>query len=411
MSARYHEFRGHQWLSQPMKLQTGSLRLVADDYLRTGDPVAYARVGKKATVYKVIRDGRHMALKVFKKRYALSENILTSIQLNSLKTRPGLSVCSRRWIDVAEAEDIGEPGLAWAILMPWIDGEPWTALIESRRVLTQDHCLALARYTAMVLAALESDEYVHADISSSNVFVQNLDGWPRIELIDVEDMYHPAFVEVRSPPDGTAGYAHPKNVGLGCRNPYGDRFAGGVLLTEMVVWQHPELRAAAMSDSLFAPRELCRPGAKFDAVAAALDGQAPQLGALFRRLWWSSGLDTCPTLQEWKSALADVNPELTPLRRALWTSRLETEAAQRVRQDQQQTSLLEQSYCSECGQWIPDFEPSAHETTCSRHPASQKQETGAPLLLPPDPNQKFLPVWPTFPGWRGPPDASHPGAW
>lgn len=370
MTGRYHEFRGEHWLRQPMQLIGGSLHLVEDSQFGSFDSrMAYARGGKKATVYKVRRNGRHMAMKVFKKRFALSENFMTMMQLIPLKTMPGLRVCDRQIINSMEAQALGEPGLAWAILMPWIEGEPWTAIIEARKQLSQDSCLAMARLMADILAGLEAELLVHADLSSSNVFVQ-LGSAPSIELIDVEDMYHPAFIDVSAPPDGTPGYAHPANAGKGCWNPYGDRFAGAILLTEMLTWHQKSIREASSADSLFSPEELCHPGAKFTAVHMALRAHSPTLARLFTRAWESAGLQDCPTMSEWHAALAAARPTQTHVK--VGTA---PPAVFALRPPlifgvpKFQTSLLTGSRCDECKQWIRDRTPGDHTATCSHHPS------------------------------------------
>ena len=153
-----------------------------------------------------------------------------------------------------------------------------------------------------MLEGLERRELVHADISSTNVFVPALNP-PSIELIDVEDMYHPKFVEIEFKPDGSPGYQHPRNVGKGCWNRFGDRFAASILLAEMLAWHDPEVRARNADASLFAQEELCSLGFKFDLVRAAVARQSPTAARLFDRAWASNGLTDCPTLAEWKRAV------------------------------------------------------------------------------------------------------------
>ena len=121
-------------------------------------------------------------------------------------------------------------------------------------------------------------------------------------------MYHESFGSLPYVPDGSPGYAHPRNQGRGCRNRYGDRFAGAVLLTEMLVWHDPALRQSSVDVSVFDKLELCRGGPKFDLVRKVLQAHSAELATLFERTWDSPGLSGCPRLAEWATAMAIVSP-------------------------------------------------------------------------------------------------------
>ena len=314
MADRYQPFNGHEWLDNPIDLTGGALRL---HNAHPSVPMALTRDGRKARVYKAQRNEANVAVKVFHRPYALPINIVTTNELVPLQPVDGLRVCDREVIDLPEARRLGIPGLAYAILMPWIEGDSWAAIVQQRRQLDEETCLALARRTATILAGLEARRLVHADVSSTNVFIANAGPQPTVELIDVEDMYHPSFVDVPNVPDGTPGYIHPANQGLGCRTPAGDRFASAVLLAEMTVWHQTAVRASRSGDSFFDSRELCRPGPKYRLVREALAAHSPAAAALFAQAWNSDELTGCPKLANWRDALAEAKPADGTVRAAL----------------------------------------------------------------------------------------------
>jgi serine/threonine protein kinase len=287
-------------------------RHVPENVITTAVPMAYVRLGKKARVYKVAKeDGTLHALKVFYRGLTEPEYVPITKQLNRFSDEPGLSVCRRRLVDEYEASRLGEPGLTWSIFMPWIDGTPWVDVIETQRPLSRQRCAALARATATVLAGLESRQLAHGDISGANVLISGLKSVPMVELIDVEDMYHPEFGSLLHEPDGSTGYSHPGNKGLGCRNPLGDRFAAGILLAEILTWHDPAIRAQVGETSLFEQDELCvSRHPKFGTVKRLLSRHSPAIADLFQQTWHSAGLAECPRLADWAAALgADLPAE------------------------------------------------------------------------------------------------------
>lgn len=366
---QYREFKGDQWLGKPIPLPGGSLWLVEDTVapppgMRT--KYAYARPGKKAIVYKGRRAGRDVAFKVFFRRYSSDVNLMTTGQLARFKDVPGLRVCQREVVKNEVAEQIGELGLAFAIVMPWMTGQPWVEFLATKQALSRQVCIALAARTAAVLAGLESRQLAHADISSSNVFIDNLGPDLVVELIDVEDMFHPTFVEVPFAPDGTDGYGHPANTGRGCRNPFGDRFAGGILLAEMLSWHDPEVRELAEEESAFAKSELCQPGRKFAVVRDTLSALSPQVAAHFERLWKSTALSQCPSLSEWHIAIAALGlPRFDPTIRFVPLRGL---PSARRTEPRSQTIFVDSTFCTECNRLVKSSRPTDHARTCSHHP-------------------------------------------
>lgn len=372
MPSPYREFIGDQWLDRPLRLPGGTLRLLPEKFFRSREAMAHMRAGRKAKVYRTQRNGREMAMKVFMRSFARFENLFTTGQLVRFRGVAGLSVCDRVAIDEAEATSLGAPGLAYAVLMPWVDGEAWVDIIDKKRPLPQETCLALARHTSEVLAGLERRQLVHTDISSSNVFVDRLGPSPVVELIDVEDMFHPSFMDITDVSDGTPGYSHPRNAGRGCWNAYGDRFAASILLAEMTTWHDGAIRVLAESDSVFGQPELCTDSAKFRLVRDTLSRHSPAAADLFERAWRSSGLSECPTLAEWWAALASARTATTawPAHGAPLPQVPFLPAFGRVGgRTGSQTTLVSGHFCIECAKWVRGQSPSDHASTCSHHPS------------------------------------------
>jgi serine/threonine protein kinase len=305
----YRPFDGDAWLGQEIPLTGGPYQMLPESAIEIAGEMAFARQGRKARVYKLLGPGGEpYALKVFYRGFSVQEYLQITEALKPFGNVEGLSVCRRRVVGREEAEELEEPGLTNAILMPWIDGVAWAGVVERRHPLPEATCLALFVRTARVLAQLEERNLAHADISSTNVLVTNSLNGPTVELIDVEDMYHDSFGPLPYVPDGSTGYAHPANRGLGCRNRYGDRFAGAMLLSEMLTWHDPAIRRSTADVSLFEEGELCQDGAKYDLVRKVLQAHSADLARLFEQAWDSPGLAGCPPLADWAEAIYTVTP-------------------------------------------------------------------------------------------------------
>jgi serine/threonine protein kinase len=310
VSAGYRPFDGDAWLGRDIPLIGGPYRIMAESAFHVAEEMAFARQGRKSRVFKLRGPGgAPYALKTFHRGFSLPQYVPITQSLLAFGDIRGLRACQRRVIGEGEAGVIGEPGLTYAVLMPWIEGVAWAGVVEGRFPLPGQTCLALATQTAEILAQMEARGLVHADISSSNVLVTNAASGPTVELIDVEDMYHESFGPLPYMPDGSPGYAHPRNQGRGCRNRFGDRFAGAILLTEMLTWHEPEVREATADISVFEPTELCHGGPKFTRVRAALQAHSARLATLLERAWDSPGPSSCPRLGEWAEAIAALATE------------------------------------------------------------------------------------------------------
>ncbi|MEA2559826.1 MAG: hypothetical protein QOH06_1330 [Acidobacteriota bacterium] len=269
--------------------------------------MVHSMEGGKATVYRL----RHLqnpsseyALKVMRRKHqdpALEE---VCARLDRLKHLPGLAVCERLCLSpVRAARTIGEyPSLEYAILMPWIQGVSWFDILVKHRQdgLNQKACLDLASNLADVLARLEMDGIAHCDLSSGNFLFDP--ATLRIELIDVEDLFAPGAASPRALPAGTPGYQHRTST-QGQWSAVADRFAGAILLSEVLGWFDPAVRAGSYSESFFDPAELQLDGcARRTVLDKAIRRQRPAFGDLLEQAWRSRTLEECPRLADWSQA-------------------------------------------------------------------------------------------------------------
>jgi len=135
----------------------------------------------------------------------------------------------------------------------------------------------------------------------------------RVELVDVEGLYAPGFARPEALPSGSSGYAH-RAAQEGLWGPTADRFAGAILLAEILGWGDETVREACYGETYFDPGEMpstnspLLPGEGLGVRAAILVsalvrhyGQA--VADLFERAWKSETLADCPTFGEWLVAL------------------------------------------------------------------------------------------------------------
>lgn len=78
-----------------------------------------------------------------------------------------------------------------------------------------------------------------------------------VVLIDLEGFYAPGMIQPQALPSGSAGYAHQQAAG-GLWGLKADRFAGAVLLAEMLGWCDGAVVNAACEESYFEPAEMQR---------------------------------------------------------------------------------------------------------------------------------------------------------
>ena len=287
--------------------------------------IAFGQEGRAAVVYKLETAHQSYALKVFKSRFRIPTLASLADQLSPFASLSGLSVCRRVVLTPQRHGALlrENPDLTYSVLMPWIEGPTWLQIVQDRQEITQEQSLLLARSFAEILAELEQQGIAHCDLSAANIILSalvekgQLDTYAPIELVDVEQLYASNLKRPASVPSGSEGYAH-LSVRQGTWEDKADRFAGAVLLAEMLGWCDPKIREAAWGESYFAPQEIQHPCERNTLLCASLaDHWGNGVAQLFTSAWNSELLAHCPTFGEWLVTIPESVPPTTSTDKAM----------------------------------------------------------------------------------------------
>jgi hypothetical protein len=260
--------------------------------------IPYGQEGRAGIVYQLLPADRSAgfqpaALKVFRARFRTPALVSQAEKLAAFADLPGLTVCRRTVLTPQRNADLlrREPDLTYAVLMPWIEGPTWVEVMLEKRPLTPQQALDLARAFADILSRMEQNGIAHCDLSGPNVLLpmlagQTADRRPQtayspsstVELVDVEGLYAPGLPRPEALPSGSSGYAH-RTAREGLWGPTADRFAGAVLLAEMLGWGDESVREACYGETYFDPAEMPAQGRR---QPAALSDAALRPGASLR---------------------------------------------------------------------------------------------------------------------------------
>jgi hypothetical protein len=291
----------------------------------------YAQEGRQGIVYQLASGDDRRALKVFKAMYRVPALVSLADRLARFAELPGLKVCRRTVLSATQHGELLQQhtDLTYAVLMPWVDGPTWMNVVLLRHPLSPEQSLLLARSLARTLTHMEERNLAHCDLSGQNLLLPALArvtahtkllgllspdlqrtfrGGPLsghsddVALVDMEGLYGPGLDHPRDIISGSAGYAH-KTVGQGVWAPEADRFAGAVLLVEMLGWHDERVRELAWGDSYFdvqEPQQFCE---RFRLLREVLRPYGSKLVGLFEQAWFSESLLQCPTFGEWAVSL------------------------------------------------------------------------------------------------------------
>ena len=283
----------------------------------------YGQEGRAGTVYRVdAPEGGRRALKVFKPRYQIPWLVSLADKLDEFVSLLGLRVCSRTVLTATRHRELIRtfPELNYAVLMPWIEGPTWMEVVLGGEAWSAEESLRFATSLVSVLARMEERRLAHCDLSGPNILLPGFKDSSRrgssaqsplsdLELVDVEQLYGPGLDRPDFVPTGSSGYAH-KTGGSGLWSPNGDRFAGGILVAEMLGWCDQRVKENAWGESYFAPDEMQQTGSeRFRVLSSALlDRWGEQIAILFESTWKSETLADCPNFGQWLAALPDHVP-------------------------------------------------------------------------------------------------------
>lgn len=266
-------------------------------------------VREQATIYQLHRpsDQTLWALKVCNPGYRTPQVEQHTRLLRHYRTLPGLRVANRLCLTRARFPDLLAfyPELEYAVLMPWIEGKSWAGFLDDPALsvrYTREQAIEAALTMASLLWELEIHQVTHTDIAGDNIILLSP---AQIELIDLEGFYVWSSPLPTQPGCGWHGYQHPRLDQRGHCCPEGDRFAGALLLTEMLTWWNPLVRALTEGDSVFHSVPFGDQGSSHEAkrllkaVGGTLREISPGLQRLFERAWFSATLEECPDFATW----------------------------------------------------------------------------------------------------------------
>ncbi|GMK42103.1 hypothetical protein PCCS19_51620 [Paenibacillus sp. CCS19] len=275
----------------------------------------YGQEGRQGIVYKIvaIQDGYAKGLKVFRPMFHHPDSVYQSEQLSALSQITGLAVCDRSILtphdDIELLSQHNE--LLYAAVMPWVEGPTWMDVLLDKRELTQAIALHTAQSLAEVLSYMEQRGLAHCDLSAPNVMIPgllhdikpNVKSW--IQLVDVEQMYAAKLDKPEHVPQGSPGYASMRMKSRQGWSKYADRFAGSMLLAEMLSWFDPAIREAAWGESYCDPELMQKDTDRYELLREVLASSYGEDAAnLFTRAWEAEAEHLCPTFGEWYMAIS-----------------------------------------------------------------------------------------------------------
>lgn len=270
----------------------------------------YGQEGRQGTVYKIVRseDEETFALKVFRPSFRYPTIVKKAEILGNFSHLPGLKICARTVIQPQESRELlgAYPELLYAVQMPWIDADTWSDILTAREELPLEQSIRIAESFIEIMIALEENGLAHTDLSSSNVMIGDLASGSSVQLVDLEDLYMSKLEEPDDLPDGVDGYRPPFMIQQEWQwGPYADRFAGGILVAEMLTWPDPEIREKCWGESYFSPEELQKNGERQALMIRTLERlYGGPVSGLFERLWNAEQPQQCPSFAEWSVMLA-----------------------------------------------------------------------------------------------------------
>jgi formylglycine-generating enzyme required for sulfatase activity len=298
-----------------------AFRPAPDNELKIGDRIyrvaehpaapgmAYGQTGRRGTVYQLIDDeGETWALKVFQRQYREPRLAGQAEFIRNYASIPGLHVCERKVLTSIQYMDLirEQMDLAYAVLMPWIPGKTWIEIIVGGEEWIAEQSLVIVKSFLQTLARMEETGIAHCDLSGPNVIITP-DG--EVELVDLEEMYSPNLVRPKALPGGSPGYAH-RTAPQGLWRDDADRFAGAVLIVEMLGLCDHRLRGKLWGESYFNPDEMQTDCERYRLLKNNLgECWGESIVELFEAAWFSDTLSLCPTFTEWFAILPVEIPE------------------------------------------------------------------------------------------------------
>jgi len=253
-------------------------------------------------------------LKVFRGKFVNPSLAFHTQQIAKYASIEGLLACDRFIVTPQDHTELlrMEPDLLYAVVMAWIEGPTWLDLLIGKRKLTRKMSHAAAYALAQSLAAMEQRGLAHGDLSAPNVmlpiFAEQAAGvkpMDYVQLVDLEQMYASHLDRPEHLPAGSPGYAPQLHPNVPLWGPLTDRFAGAVLLMEMLGACADSFYEQAWGESYFSPDEMQQGSDRYrQLVEEARANWGDAIASLFIRAWESQELSQCPAFGEWLIELA-----------------------------------------------------------------------------------------------------------
>lgn len=269
----------------------------------------YGQEGRQGTVYQLVsKNNNTTAIKVLKPAFRHPSLVKQGRLLNELPIINGLDICQRYVLNPQEdSELLSEyPELLYAIKMPWIDGILWMDILLDRSLFEDQQALSYATAFANLMMEMEQNGIAHTDLSSANIVIQHKESDKiQIEFIDVEGLYAEALDEPEYVPDGVTGYIPLFLHDDPDWSAYSDRFAGSMIIVEMLSRSQQNLVDRTWGESYFDPSEIQQQDSeRYIALQEKLSHSFGQeIGNLLARAWNAEQLQQCPSFGEWYVAL------------------------------------------------------------------------------------------------------------
>lgn len=262
--------------------------------------MVFAADGGRGSVYQVkSADDSRSGLKVFRKQFRVERLLQSSRNLDRLRHYRGLLAAHRRVVPPTDPATKTVPELEYAVLMPWVPGKTWYDCLGQAESTGTIFNVQIAKMLTAnfleILAVLERESIAHTDISAGNVVFNNVNS--EAQLLDLEDIYIPGAPRPNEETIGTLHYQHRGQQPTW--RPEGDRYAAGVLASEILLMAHEPTAQKATTNGYYmgnCTSPLARQ--RFEEASDWLKFVAPQFHDTFSRTWWSDSLKDCPSIEE-----------------------------------------------------------------------------------------------------------------
>ena len=241
-------------------LQTGGVLqagLMAEQGSMQGEQIGPYRIedeigrGGMGVVYRAHRDdvGTTVAIKFLRERFPSADRLarfLAEQRTLGRMAHPGIA----RLLDAGTTED-GTP----FFVMEHVEGVPITDYC-SAHALDLANRLQLFQQVCDAVRYAHANAVVHRDLKPSNVFITEVDGQPRVKLLDfgiAKLLADEAEAGLTRTDEQllTPAYAAPEQVGSGAVSTAADVYALGALLYELLTGRHPlDIAGASLSEAI-----------------------------------------------------------------------------------------------------------------------------------------------------------------